>query len=301
MIAGRTRLPDSVSALVAFWAISTWFLEAFTVFPLLVISGPAHEAMVVLGVLNDLCWAPTLLAGFRRADLKELRGYRTLLISEPNLDNRTAALLGNLTNRHFILIEERSHLHCAGSRAVYIGEDPAIKRIQHSLYIDVTTPAHVDPPIPSQSRQETIDSLRNRLLKYRNRNLGKVRSLGFHPRGLSPEAHAIANALGSCLVDAPQLQSELVALLRPQHQQQIADRSDSVEALVAGAALALCHQGKDQIYVKEIAAEVNRLLVARGETMQFSPEKVGHKLKKVGLLNPQVEPCRKWLKPGSGN
>ena len=206
MIAGRTRLPDSVSALVAFWAISTWFLEAFTVFPLLVISGPAHEAMVVLDVLNDICWAPTRLAGFRRADLKELWGYQTLLISEPNLDNRTAALLGNLTNRHFILIEDRSYLHGAGSRAVYIGEDPAIKRIQHSLYIDVTTPPHVDPPIPSQSRQETIDSLRDHLSNYRDRNLGKVRSLGFHPRGLSSEAHAIANALGSCLVDAPQLQ-----------------------------------------------------------------------------------------------
>lgn len=295
MIAGRTRLPDSVSALVAFWAISTWFLEALTVFPLLVISGPAHEAMVVLDVLNDICWAPTRLAGFRRADLKELWGYQTLLISEPNLDNRTAALLGNLTNRHFILIEDRSYLHGAGSRAVYIGEDPAIKRIQHSLYIDVTTPAHVDPPIPSQSRQETIDSLRDHLSNYRDRNLGKVRSLVFHPRGLSSEAHAIANALGSCLVDAPQLQSELVTLLRPQNQQQIADRSSSVEAIVAGVVLAFCHQGKDEIYVKEIAADVNRLLVARGETMQLSPEKAGHKLKKVGLFTRRLSPAGNGL------
>jgi hypothetical protein len=284
IIAARTRLSDSVSGLIAFWAISTWFLEAFTVFPCLVITGPAHEAMVVLIVLRDLCWIPALLAGFKRADLRELWGYRTLLIAEPYLDNRTAALLGNLTNRDFILVDQGNYLHGAGSRAIYIGEEIKIKRIQHSVYIDVTTPPHVDPPIPSQSRPETIDSLRNRLLKYRNRNLGKVRSLGFDPRVLSPEAHAIANSLGSCLVDAPQLQMELVALLRPQHQQQIADRSDSVEALVAGVALAFCHQGKDEIYVKEIAAEVNRLLVARGETMQLSPEKVGHKLKKVGLF-----------------
>ena len=284
IIAARTCLPDSVNALVAFWAISTWFLEAFTVFPLLAITGPAHEAMVVLSVLNDLCWAPTLLAGFRRSDLKELRGYRTLLISEQNLDNRSAALLGNLTNRHFILIEQGYDLHCAGSRAIYLGEDPAIKRIQHSLYIDVTTPSHVDPPIPSQSMPETIGSLRDHLSKYRDRNLGKVRSLGFHPRGLSSEAHAIGNVLGSCVVDAPHLQSELVTLLRPQNHQQIADRSSSVEAIVAGVALALCHSGKEEIYVKAIAAEVNRLLVARSETMQLSPEKVGHKLKKIGLF-----------------
>jgi hypothetical protein len=284
MIAGRTRLPDSVSTLVAFWAISTWFQDAFTVFPCLVISGPAHEAMVLLGILRDLCRTPTLLAGLKRGDFKELTGYRTLLISEPNLDNRTAALLGNLTNRHFLLIEQGSYLSCAGSRAIYIGEDITIKRIQHSLYIDVTTPPHVDFTIPSQSWPETIGSLRNRLVEYRDRNLSKVSSLEFNPCGLSLEAHAMANALGSCIVDAPQLQAELVALLRPQNQQQIADRSDSVEALVAGAALALCHQDKDEIYVKEITSEVNRLLVARGETMQLTPEKAGHKLKKVGLF-----------------
>jgi hypothetical protein len=284
MIAGRTRLPDSVSALVAFWAISTWFQEALTIFPCLVITGAAHEAMTLLGVLRDLCRTPTLLAGFKRADLKDLNGYRTLLISEPNLDNRTAGLLGNLTNRDFLLVEQGSYLYCAGSRAVYIGEDPEFKRIQHSLCIDVTTSPHVDPTIPSQSWPETIGSLRNRLVEYRDRNLGRVRSLGFHPRGLSSEAHAIANALGSCAVDAPQLQLELVSLLRPQNQQQIADRSSRVEALVAGAALALCHLGKEEIYVKEIAAEVNRLLVARGETMQLTPERVGHKLKKVGLF-----------------
>ena len=79
MIAGRTRLPDNVSALIAFWALSTWFLEALTVFPLLVINGPAHEAVVVLGVLKELCWSSTLLAGFRRADLKQVRGYHSLI------------------------------------------------------------------------------------------------------------------------------------------------------------------------------------------------------------------------------
>jgi hypothetical protein len=283
MIAGRTSLPDNVSAMVAFWAISTWFQEAFPVIPCLVITGPAHEAMVVLRVLRDLCRTPTLLAGLRRADLKDLNGHRTLLISEPNLDNRTAALLGILTNRDFILLEQGSYLYCAGSRAVYIGEDPAIHRIQHSLYIDAAARPLAKPPDPSWSLPGTIDNLRQRILEYRDRNMEEARCLTFNPCGLSPEAHAMANALGSCLVDATQLQTELVALLRPTDQQRIADRSDGVEALVVRAAFALCHQDKGEVFVKEIAVEVNRLLVARGETRQLSPGKVGHKLKKVGL------------------
>jgi hypothetical protein len=35
--------------------------------------------------------------------------------------------------------------------------------------------------------------------------------------------------------------------------------------LAIGAALTLCHQGKNQVLVSEIAAEVNRLQKERGE------------------------------------
>jgi hypothetical protein len=248
------------------------------------ITGPAHEAMVLLRVLRDLCSTPTLLAGFKRGDLKDLNRHRTLLISEPHLDNRTAALLGTLTNRDFMLLDQGYYLYCVNSKAVYIGEDPAINRIQHSLYIDTAARPLAKPPDPGWSLPATIDSLRQRILEYRDRYMKEVRRLIFDPCGLSPEAHAIANALGSCLVDATQLQTELVALLRPADQQQIADRSDGDEALVVGAALAFCHQDKGEVFVKQIAVEVNRLLAARGETRQLSPEKVGHKLKKVGMF-----------------
>jgi hypothetical protein len=131
--------------------------------------------------------------------------------------------------------------------------------------------------------QQTIDNLRSHLSQYRERNLEQIRRLEFNPPGLSLEANAIANALGSCIVDDPELQAELVALLTPQDQQQIADRSDSLEALVAGAALRLCHHGKDQVYVKEIGTEVNRLLEIRGTTLRVNPEKTGHTLKRLGL------------------
>lgn len=282
-IAVQTHLPDSVSALITFWIISTWFQDALTVLPCLVFTGPAHEAMLLLRVLNDFCCHPVLLPEFSKADLRAISGYQTLLISEPNLNNRTAALLGNLTNRGFIMVQQGSYVHGAWPKAVYIGEDPTINRIQHSIYINVAAPPNAVPLIRHQGMQQTIDNLRSHLLQYRKRNLEQVRRLEFNPRGLSLETHAIANALGSCIVDEPELHAELVALLTPHDQQQVADRADSLDALVAGAALTLCHQGKDEVLVKEIAAEVNRVLETRGETTQLSPEKVGHKLRKIGL------------------
>jgi hypothetical protein len=141
--------------------------------------------MVILRVLNELCHAPILLAGFKSADLKYLNRRRTLLFSEQNLDARTAALLGNLTNRGFALVEQGSYLYCTNSKAIYIGENPAIKRIQHSIYIDATVPAHTEGPVPGQPAPETIDAIRNHILEYRTRNLDKVRSrAGFRSRPL---------------------------------------------------------------------------------------------------------------------
>jgi hypothetical protein len=284
IIVRQTRLPDSVSSLIAFWALSTWFQEVFPIIPCLVITGPNHEATVILSVLNALCAWPRLLAGFRRADLRYLRSPETLLIAEPNLDNRTAALLGNFTNRGFLFVSEGYFVHRWAAVAVYVGEDPAIKRIQHSLQIDAATPPHAKPLNPAQFHRGTVNVLLQRIFEYYERNKTKVAGLEFNPSGLSPEGHAMANALGSCIVDDPQLQMELVSLMRPQDLQQSADRSDCLETLVAGAALTLCHQGKDEVFVREIAAEVNRVLKARGEILQFTPEKVGHKLKRIGLL-----------------
>jgi hypothetical protein len=282
MIARTTFLAESDSALVAFWAMSTWLREVLQVFPILLVSGPIFEANSVLNVLNGLCFEPRLLAAFRRGDLKDLRGG-TFLISEPHLDKRTAALLGNLTNRNYLLVEEGSLIGFAASRAVCIGEDSAIGKIPHSIHVHAI-PALAQNPVALWSLRPEFDGLRKRILAYQTKHLGKVRSLEFNPGGLSPELTVTANALGSCIVGSPQLQTQLVALLRPQAQRQIADRSDSDEGLVVRATFAFCHQGRVEVFAKDIAVEVNRLLVARGETRQLSPEKVGHKLKKVGLF-----------------
>ena len=293
-IQAQTHLPGVVSSLVAFWVISTWFQEALTVLPCLVISGPAHDATLVLRILKDFCRGPALLAGFRRSDLITLNfGCQTMLISEPNLDNRAAALVGNLTNQDFMIVEEGSRIYCARSRAIYIGEDPAIKRIQHSISINIS-PTDAELPSPPQWLQQNIKHVPGHLKQYREKNLDHVRRLEFSPSGLSSETAVIAKALGSCLVDAPDLQEQLVALLKAQHQQHLAEKSDTGEAVVIEAAFALSLNGKEHVYVREIATEANRLLENRGESMKLSPEKVGHRLRKLGL------PTRRLTQAGNG-
>jgi hypothetical protein len=100
---------------------------------------------------------------------------------------------------------------------------------------------------------------------------------------LSSETAAIATALGRCIVDAPELRQKLVTLLKTQDQQRLCEMSETSEAIVLEATRALSRDGREQAYAREIAVEVNRRLEARGETARLSPEKVGHRLKKLGL------------------
>jgi hypothetical protein len=122
-IKAQTHLSDADIAVATSWVISTWFQEALIVLPCLVITGPAHEATELLRVLHDLCRGSLRLAGFRRGDLKDV-SCRTLLISEPNLNNQAAALLGDLTNREVMIVEQRSYLQCHSAKAIYIGKIP---------------------------------------------------------------------------------------------------------------------------------------------------------------------------------
>jgi hypothetical protein len=92
-IGAQTHLSDANIAVAAFWVISTWFQEALSCFRAWRSPALPTEATELLRVLHELCSGSLLLAGFRRGDLQDV-SRRTLLISEPNLNNQTAALFG---------------------------------------------------------------------------------------------------------------------------------------------------------------------------------------------------------------
>jgi len=100
---------------------------------------------------------------------------------------------------------------------------------------------------------------------------------------LSSETVAIATALGRGIVNAPELRQELVTLLKTHDQQRRSEQSSSTEAVVLESLLALCRDGQEHAYAREIAAAANHLLEARGEMARLSPEMVGHRLLRLGL------------------
>jgi hypothetical protein len=277
------HLPEEAAELVAFWSISTWFQDASNILPCLVLTGSAHDARSVLHVLGDFCRKAALLAGFQPSHLGVLRwGCHTNLVSEPNLNKRTAALLSNLTDRKFLVVERGSLTCYSKSTALYAGENPDTHRIQNSIHIHIT-PTNAAPSFPPEWLQKMIERVPIHFDQYRTKNLRFVHRTTWVPSDLSSETAVIATALGRCIVDAPKLRQKLVTLLKTQDQLRLSEMSDTSEAIVLEATRVLSRDGREQAYVREIAVEVNRRQEARGETVRLSPEKVGHRLKKLGL------------------
>jgi hypothetical protein len=147
------------------------------------------------------------------------------------------------------------------------------------------------PPLSDSA----VVALQRQLLWYRLNNLIKVENSTFDAPGLPADIRPVANALGACVVGSSKLQNELISLLAPQAEQRLADRSSSLEGVTIEALLALCHQGKTQLLAGEIAVEVNRISKVRDERLEYSPEKIGHTLKKVGLFTRRLGQAGKGL------
>ena len=291
-VAEQTHLSDKDSALLTLWVFSTWFHDVLSIAPGIVITGPAHEGDAILRALQAFCYHPVLVGGMTVAALSAIQWDKkpTLLIFEPNLSNRLTALLCSSTRRGYLALRtvpgaSRSAFDFYGPKAVFAGEDPPIKSmLQHFVHVNALPASGVYSEHVVPMPEEMTQKMQNQLLRYRSEHLPAVSKLELHAAGLSPDFNAIASALCECIVDAPDLQNELVSLLTPYSDQQIAELLDGLGNLAIGAALALCHEGKNQAFVGEIATEVNRILKERGERLLYSPEKVGHRLRRAGLM-----------------
>ena len=84
-IAGPASLPEDISALLTYWAISTWFADGLSLAPGLAIVAPEFEGDLILRSLRNFCRYPLMQT---RADISSLRRVNwhnapTLLFYDP--------------------------------------------------------------------------------------------------------------------------------------------------------------------------------------------------------------------------
>jgi hypothetical protein len=298
-IGKQALVSQQTSALLTYWTICTWFPDSLPIAPGLTIVGPEFEADLVMRALRNFCRYPLMLAGADVSSLQKVdwRPSPTLLLYGPNLTKQMTTLLGCATTRGYMVGDAGEYRDFYGPKAVFAGQEVSADRMPRCS-LQVT----LQPSSPVPAKQESgpvteafVQDLRNQLQRYRCKNLVRVYNSDFDASLLTSDMRAIANALGACVIDSPELQSQLISLLTPFETQRQADRSTCLEALTLEATLNLAHAGETQILVGEIANEVNRIALARGERLHYSAETVGHRLKKIGLVTRRLGKAGKGL------
>ncbi len=288
LLRNHAMLPEKECALVAYWSMATWFLDFLPFIPSLAVTGPAFSADLLLRTLVAVCRRPVALADVNPAVVRALplgELMPTLLIREPQLSKRMAALLDASNQPGYLVCSGTGvqELYCA--KCIYMGEQ-ANNQLLRPNAIHVHVGGHTRRVLPPLPTDDVIQDFQKRLLFYRfvwhdAVAVSKVRVPGFRFR---PEVSAMAQVLGASVMEDPELQRGIIELLQDRDEQSRVDRASGQDGLVLKAVLWHCHQpDAQQVFVREIAATANRMYGEEGESLKISSETVGHMLKNLGL------------------
>lgn len=288
LLRNHAMLAEKECSLLAYWSMATWFVDDLPFFPSLAITGPAFSADLLFRTLAAVCRRPVLLADVTPAALRVLpldELMPTLLIREPRLSKRLAALLDASNQPGYLVCDGKNlqRFYCA--KCIYMGEH-AGNHLLTPNNIHVHVGGNLRRFLPSPPSDDVIDDLQCRLLCYRFAYhdavvASKVRAPGLQFR---PEVSAMAQTLSMPVEHDPELQRGVIELLQERDQQSRVDRASGQDGMVLRAVLWHCHQPDGrQVFVRDIAATANQLYRQEGESLKISNEAVGHVLKNLGL------------------
>lgn len=279
-------LPKIERLLVTFWAMATWFADVMQLCPTLVVTGCGAAANLLLQTLVPVCRRPLLLAEPSTATLRALplgELMPTLLMRSQQLNKQMTALLGDSTHPGYLVSTGKDFQQVYCPKCIYVGED-VDDQLKVSSSIRIHVGGNISRAFSLPPAGDVITDFQNRLLMYRLLSRDKVASSNFHVSSFRPEISAIAEALGSAIVDNVELRQGIVRLLQAQDEHARMEQSSGTIGTVLRALLFHCHQSdEERVFVREIASTANRIAIEEGEVVKLSNEKVGHVLKNLGL------------------
>jgi hypothetical protein len=273
--------------LLAYWCIASWFPDVLDFIPRLTITGPRSASDLLFRVLRTVSRRPVLLAGINSAVLKAIpinELMPTLLIRETRLSSRKLDLLDASDQKDYFVATgaELRQFYCA--KCIYLGEDRSDQAgAPGGIHVHVgDIRSFAFQVLPDYE----VESFQNKLFRYRSLHYDRVKLSKFTAEGLLPELRAMAQQLGSAIVDDDALQRRITDVLKEQSEQARVDRSSGRQAIVLRAVLFHCHQSdQQQVFAREISATVNRIYSEEGESLKVSSETVGRVLKSMGLYS----------------
>jgi hypothetical protein len=157
-----------------------------------------------------------------------------------------------------------------------------------SLEIPVIRASQCLPVLDRSILQKIANDFQPKLLDYRLANFSKVVNSKFEAPELTASMQELAQNLSACTPDDPDLQAQVLELLRKQDQETRSAAWLDIDTVIIEAVLASIHEGKQNcIYVGEIAKAAEAILWGRQESRKLAPREIGTRLR---LLELDTEP-----------
>jgi hypothetical protein len=279
---------DRESRLLASFCMVTWLADRLAIAPAVQISGPDQAAGVeVLRLLGCLCRHPLLLAEVTPGSFRSLplQLSLTLLLSQREMKPAMSRLLCASSYRGVHLPGSRGTVVDAyGPKAIFGGSELGDLLEEGCIRIAMVPAQSRETALSDSARRTIADHFQPRLLHFRLKNLSSWRDSRVDAPAFTSESRRLACALGACLSEDPEFAREIVELLRPQDDEAREERLCAVDCVLIEVLWGLVHHGTEkQITVAELAKMATALLRSRGESLTYSAEEIGWKLRALGV------------------
>ncbi len=265
-----------------YFALASWFPEFLPVAPCLAITGTETEARILLQLLSCVVRHALPLAEINLAalDCLPMNVQPSLLIGyvHPSMWRMLSA--SNHPHTYFPNKKEVRDLYCA--KALYAGSTLVGFRGDAILNINC---ALSGGKLLGSTLDKIAAHFQSKLLDYRLKHFMQVRDSNFDATTLPTPLRMLARALGSCIVDAPELQADIVRLLEGQGEELRATRLLEPHCVAIEAMFLHCHgeNGPTRVGVSELANTVTGILADCGETTVFESKEMGSLLRLLGF------------------
>jgi len=279
--------PEEVALTSTYFVFSTWFPEFLPIAPCLSIAGPRPEAALLLQLLGCLVRRPLPLGDVTRSGLCSLPMHLqpSLLIDQQRI-SRSAWELLSRSNQHTANVPRKDglvNIFCA--KAVFCEDAICAGNLGDGTFHINAPPSRGRLPILiATDKNEIATAFQSRFLAYRARNICKVRDSQCDFLEFDSRIRILGRVLGAPIVDAPELQADLIPLLRAYQAAIRASKLHDLRCVVIEALLLHCHEKSgEKLFVGQLTKDVNLILKGRGETTEFKPESIGTILRGQGF------------------
>ena len=288
-----TDLPDKLVTLAAHTVRASWFPELADSSIRVVISGPpSAQGQQLFRILFCLYRHALVLSEMSLAALCSLpmELSPSVFVERCGNGSQLYKVLGSTNSQGHIA--RRGRLVSARCAIVLYAEEPLSPAALgwNAVELPITNTRLSLPVLSQQQQQKITEEFQPKLLGYRLSKYTQVMDSTFDASQFTTCVRDLARILGGCVVEDPDRQAEIAALLKEQDDQVQNEWSVDLRQVVLEAMLSLCHkEKKESVYVAEIATAANAILGRRGEALELNPRSVGGIVRILGLSTTRLD------------